>query len=208
MSSFHDVPFPLPLAFGASGGPQRRTEITTLANGYEQRNSAQAHSRRRYDAGVGVKTLADMQSLTAFFEARHGQLYGFRFRDPLDHLSSVFGQDVSGGDQQIGVGDGSTSSFQLIKNYESGGHVYQRIITKPVANTVRLNIDGTDSAAFSVDGLSGVVTLTNVPAAGVVIYAGYEFDVPVRFDTDQLNTTLESFGAGGAVNIPLVEIRD
>src|ERR1041385_3559591 len=83
--SFHEILFPLDIALRSAGGPERRTEIVTFGSGREARNARWAHSRRRYDAGYGVKTLASLQAVVAFFEERRGQLHGFRWRDRLDH---------------------------------------------------------------------------------------------------------------------------
>jgi len=196
MSSFHDVSFPLPLAFGASGGPVRQTEIITLANGHEQRNTAQANSRRRYDAGVGIKSLEDVQTLVAFFEARRGQLYGFRFRDPMDYKA----------DGEIGTGDGQTTEFQLSKTYADAVGSWRRNITKPKPGSLIVKLGTTLTTTFSVDNATGKIAFVTAPAHGVVITAVFEFDVPVRFDAEQLSTSLESFGAGGAVHVPLIEI--
>jgi len=197
MSSFHDVSFPFPLAFGASGGPVRQTEIITLASGHEQRNAAQANSRRRYDAGIGIKSLADMQTLVAFFEARRGQLYGFRFRDPMDHKA----------DGEIGTGDGVTTEFQLSKTYADAAGAWQRDITKPKVGSLTIKLGTTLTTAFSVVNTTGKIVFDTAPVNDVIITAAFEFDVPVRFDTDQLTTSLESFGAGGAVHVPLIEIK-
>jgi uncharacterized protein (TIGR02217 family) len=197
MSSFHDVNFPIPLAFGASGGPVRQTEIITLVSGHEQRNTAQANSRRRYDAGVGVKSLEDMQILIAFFEARRGQLHGFRFRDPMDYKA----------DGEIGIGDATTTEFQLYKTYADVAGSWKRNITKPKAGTLIIKLGTTLTTAFSVDNTTGKIVFNAPPASGVIITAAYEFDVPVRFDADQLTTSLESFGAGGAVHVPLIEVK-
>jgi len=197
MSSFHDVSFPFPLAFGASGGPVRQTEIITLASGHEQRNAAQANSRRKYDAGVGIKSLADMQTLVAFFEARRGQLYGFRFRDPIDHKA----------DGEIGTGDGVTTEFQLSKTYADAAGSWQRDITKPKVASLTIKLGTTLTTTFSVDNTTGKIVFDTAPVNAVIITAAFEFDVPVRFDTDQLTTSLESFGAGGAVHVPLIEIK-
>jgi len=196
MSSFHDVSFPLSLAFGASGGPVRQTVIITLASGHEQRNTAQANSRRKYDAGVGIKNLGDMQILIAFFEARRGQLYSFRFRDPVDFTA----------DNNIGIGDGQTTEFQLSKSYEDLAGSWQRMITKPVLGSLAMRLNAQSTTDFSIDYTTGLVTFDTAPANGVVISASFEFDVPVRFDIAHLNTSLEAFGAGGAVNIPLIEV--
>ena len=104
--AFHEVRFPPKLSFGSLGGPERRTEIVTLSNGFEERNSPWAHSRRRYDAGVGLQSLDDMAALIAFFEARAGQLHGFRWKDWSDYKSSAASVDPGFGDQVLGSGDG------------------------------------------------------------------------------------------------------
>jgi uncharacterized protein (TIGR02217 family) len=60
---------------------------------------------------------------------------------------------------------------------------------------------------WAVDVTTGVVTFETAPEADVVITAGFQFDVPVRFDTDTLEVNLTSFAAGEIPSIPLVEIR-
>ena len=205
MSGFHDVEFPLSLAFGASGGPQRITQITPLSNGSEQRNTSHAHSKRRYNAGAGIKSLDDLHSLIAFFEARRGQLYSFRFKDPMDFKSCLPSQTIQASDQRIGVGNGVDIAFQLIKTYSDISGAYVREITKPVSVSVQIGIDGLAQAA-TIDDASGQITFETPPALGAVITAGFEFHVPVRFDTDGLELTLEAFGAGEAANIPLIEV--
>jgi uncharacterized protein (TIGR02217 family) len=84
---FHEIQFPTAIAFHSSGGPERKTEIVTLGSGFEERNAVWADSRRHYDVGYGVKTLDDLHSVIAFFEARLGRLYGFRFEDFADFKS-------------------------------------------------------------------------------------------------------------------------
>lgn len=207
MTDFHDVVFPLPLAFGARGGPRRKTDIVQLASGAEHRNSPQALSRRIYDAGAGLKTLADIQTLIAFFEARGGQRHSFRLRDPMDHRSGPAASVLSAQDQQIGVGDGIQTEFQLIKTYGDDAGTYVRAITKPVAGTVLAAVNGAATPA-NVDPLTGVLTFGQAPASGAIISAGFQFDVLVRFDTDHLDISLESFGAGKAVSVPMVEVLD
>lgn len=207
MTDFHDVAFPLPLAFGARGGPQRRTDIVRLASGYEHRNSPHAYSTRQYNAGAGVKSLTDIHTLISFFEARQGQRFAFRFRDPMDHLSCNPGSTISASDQTIGVGDGVRTEFSLFKTYEDVAGLYVRPITKPVSGTVLVAIDG-NMASPLIDFMTGQVIFVTAPATGASITAGYQFDVPVRFDTDRLNISLEAFGAGQVLDIPLLEVND
>src|SRR5258707_2653227 len=136
--SFHEILFPLDIALRSAGGPQRRTELVTFGSGREARNARWADSRRRYDAGYGVKTLEALQSVVAFFEERRGQLYGFRWRDRLDHSSAAPGAAASPLYQGIGIGDGATATFQLAKTYSAGLAPYAREIAKPVDGSVRV----------------------------------------------------------------------
>lgn len=207
--AFHEVRFPTGVSLGASGGPERRTEIVTLASGFEERNSPWADSRRRYNAGYGVRSLADIHEVIAFFEARGGRLHGFRFKDFSDYQSSPPGSAIAHTNQIIGTGTGSATSFQLYKNYISGSQSYARMITKPVAGSVRIGLNGVEqsSGLFSVDTATGIVTFSAAPALGVSISAGYAFDVPVRFDADFLEINQAAFSAGQIPNIPLIEVR-
>ena len=210
MTAFHDILFPLDIALKSAGGPERRTEIVSFGSGREERNARWAHSRRRYDAGYGIKTLSALQSVVAFFEERRGQLHGFRWRDRLDHSSALPGAPLSPLDQGIGVGDGITASYQLVKSYGSGFAPYARPIAKPVAGGVRIAVGGVErTGGFAVDTTTGIVTFAagQIPAAGIAITAGFTFDVPVRFDTDYLEVDLSAFAAGAIPKIPLLEIR-
>jgi uncharacterized protein (TIGR02217 family) len=210
MAAFHEVRFPLRLALGTSGGPVRRTDIVNLSNGRENRNQRWRNSRRAYDAGSGVRSIADLYAVLEFFEARGGQLYGFRFRDPVDFKSAGPLQAVGDGDQRIGTGDGATARFQLTKTYADTGGEWTRTIAKPVVGTVKLSVNGVTSSAasFSVDHATGVVTFAagSIPAAGAAVRAGFEFDVPVRFDIDRIDVSLSAFEAGRIPSIPVVEI--
>lgn len=204
MSGFDEVMLPLPFALGTSGGPERRVDIVTLGSGHEARNSPWAHGRRRYDIGGAVRTLDELHALIAFFEARRGKLRGFRFRDPFDCRSGAPSVAVTAEDQAIGIGDGVTTAFPLLKAYGD----YQRPITKPVTGSARVAIDGEELAvdAFTVNTATGEVTLEETPGEGAVITAGFVFDTPVRFDIDRLELSLDGFGAGRALAVPLIEI--
>ncbi|KKX28050.1 DUF2460 domain-containing protein [Rhizobium sp. LC145] len=210
MSGFHEVRFPLRLALGVSGGPVRRTDIVNLSNGRENRNQRWRNSRRSYDAGSGVKSIDDLYAVLEFFEARGGQLYGFRFRDPVDWKSSAPGRAVSATDQAIGIGNGTTATFQLIKTYGDAGGSWRRRIVKPVAGSVVIAVGGEVKplSAYRIDTATGIVTFAagQVPPAGAPVTSGYEFDVPVRFDTDRIDVNLAHFDAGRIPTIPLTEI--
>jgi uncharacterized protein (TIGR02217 family) len=205
--SFDNVRFPTAISRGSSGGPERRTDIVVTGSGAEERNSRWADSRRRYDAGFGIRSLDDIHQVIAFFEERRGRLTGFRFKDHMDWKSCAPRALVSPLDQRIGTGDGTRVSFQLVKRYGAGLRDYVRTITKPVAGSVRIAVAGVAVTGFSVDALTGIVSLAQAPAAGAAVTAGFEFDVPVRFDSDELRINLTQFAAGDIPQIPLVEIR-
>lgn len=208
--SFHEVRFPTDLSFGSVGGPERRTDIVALTSGFEERNTPWAHSRRRYDAGLGLRSLDDVAELIAFFEARKGQLYGFRWKDWADFKSCAPSQTPSSSDQLIGTGDGVAVTFQLSKTYVSGGASYVRPIAKPVAGSVVVAVGGvavTEGAGFVLDVAKGTVTLSAAPATGAEVRAGFQFDVPVRFDTDRIHVSAGSFNAGQVPDVPVVEVR-
>ncbi|WP_240232905.1 DUF2460 domain-containing protein [Devosia lacusdianchii] len=203
--AFHPIRFPLDVALGARGGPERKTDVVTLAGGGEQRNGRWHHSRRRYNAGYGVKSRADMAAVLAFFEERRGRLHGFLWRDGLDFSSN--GGVPTALDQAIGTGDGSKTSFQLTKRYGASFDPYLRPITKPVAGSVRVAVAGVAlSSGWTVDVSTGVVGFNVAPANGAAVTAGFLFDVPVRFDSDRLDVELTSFDGAEAPSIPLVEI--
>ncbi|MCI9866088.1 TIGR02217 family protein [Rhizobium skierniewicense] len=208
MAAFHEVRFPLRLALGTSGGPVRRTDIVNLSNGRENRNQRWRNSRRAYDAGSGVRSVSDLYAVLEFFEARGGQLFGFRFRDPVDFRSCPPLTVPTAMDQRIGTGDGVTARFQLSKTYADAAGGWTRNIAKPVAGSVLVSVNGVAATGFTTDHETGIVTFAGgqVPAAGAAIRAGFEFDVPVRFDIDRIDVSLSAFEAGRIPSIPLVEI--
>ena len=197
---FDDVRFPMRLARGASGGPERRVEVVTLASGAEQRGAVWAGSRRRWDVGSAVTKLEDLAVLTAFFEARGGRLRGFRFADVSDDRSGATGAEPGVMDQALGIGDGATVRFELMKDY--GGA--RRRIRWPIEGSIVVAVDDAATGAFSVD--DGAVVFDAPPALGAAVTAGFKFDCAARFDTDRLEVSVEAFGAGRIISVPIVEV--
>lgn len=210
LDEFHDVLFPTAISFGATGGPERRNEVIALTSGRERRNARFMHSRRRYDAGTGVRSLADIHAVLAFFEARRGSLHAFRFRDPFDMKSCPPEASPSPADQPLGEGDGTRRRFALTKTYGAGEDAYLRPIALPVSGTLRVAVGGVEASSgdVSFDAASGEVVFAEgaEPGDGEAVTAGYEFDVPVRFDADRLVLSLTAFKAGQIPTIPLLEV--
>jgi uncharacterized protein (TIGR02217 family) len=209
---FHDTRFPTAISLGATGGPERRTDIVVLGSGREERNQRWADSRRRYDAGYGVKSLDDLEAVIAFFEERRGRLHGFRWKDHADFKSCAASAAPVATDQAIGTGDGAMTAFQLVKAYGASFAPWSREIKKPVGGSILVAVDGvsqTEGAEFTCDTGTGIVTFApgSIPGIGAAITAGFQFDVPVRFDSDRIEISLDGFRHGSIPNIPVVEIR-
>ena len=159
---------------------------------------------------MALRSLEDIEALIAFFEARQGQLYGFRWKDWSDFKSGRAGAAPAFDDQRIGVGDDAATAFALRKTYRSGAQEAVRPVVKPVAGSVRIGLGGVEmreGVHYEVDSGTGIVTFSEPPNRDVVVTAGYEFDVPVRFDTDRIQVSLASFQAGEVPNVPVVEVR-
>lgn len=209
---FHETRFPTAISRAAHGGPERRTDVVVLGSGAEERNARWADSRRSWNAGYGIKSLDDLHAVIAFFEERRGRLIGFRWRDPMDFKSCPPEATPTALDQPIGTGDGATAIFQLRKTYGSSFNPWRRDIRKPVAGTLLVAVAGitqTPVTDYAIDHATGIITFApgHIPAVGQLITAGFEFDVPVRFDTDRLEINLQGFRHGAIPSIPVVEIR-
>jgi uncharacterized protein (TIGR02217 family) len=206
--AFHETRFPDNISRGARGGPERRTQIVELASGDEERNASWADSRRRYDVAYGIRKADDLAAVIAFFEARGGRLYGFRFKDWSDYKSALPSVAISTTDQSLGTGTGAATQFQLVKRYTSGAQTWTRTITKPVAGTVLVALNGVaQPSGWTVDTATGIITFTVAPGIGIAVTAGFEFDVPVRFDSEAMDVTLDFERLGSITSIPLIEVR-
>jgi len=206
--AFHETRFPDNISRGARGGPERRTQIVELASGDEERNASWADSRRRYDVAYGIRKADDLAAVIAFFEARGGRLYGFRFKDWSDYKSALPSVAISRTDQSLGTGTGAATQFQLVKRYTSGAQTWTRTITKPVAGTVLVALNGVaQPSGWTVNTTTGIITFTVAPGIGIAVTAGFEFDVPVRFDSEAMDVTLDFERLGSITSIPLIEVR-
>ena len=147
MQPFHDVRFPLEVGLGASGGPEFSTTIVTSVSGAEQRNSAWSQARMKYDAGLGVRSEADLATIAAFFRARRGAAIGFRFRDRGDFSSNGTSATPTPLDQALGIGDGAATRFALVKRYGDGDDAHLRRISRPEVESVRVAVGGVEQAS-------------------------------------------------------------
>jgi uncharacterized protein (TIGR02217 family) len=207
MQAFDDIAFPLPLGLDASVAPAFSTSIATTASGYERRTSAWSDARLSFDVGPGIRSEADLDTLLAFFRARRGAARGFRLRDPSDFSSNAMRGAPTAGDQLLGLGDGTTSAFALVKSYGDGDEPQSRRITRPVAGSLSVCVAGAPATGWTLEA-GGVIALAAAPAAGAEVRAGFLFDVPVRFAADKLDISGHAFAAGEAPSVPLIEVRE
>jgi uncharacterized protein (TIGR02217 family) len=208
VSGFHNVLFPLKLARGAVGGPQRRTNVVALANGREVRVAALSGSRRRWEVSSTIVGFDGLAEITAFFEARRGRLFAFRFRDPVDSTSSTAGAAPAASDQILGTGDGVKRTFQLVRAYGDVAGASVRTIQLPQTGSVLVAVAGVlkPASSYVLEPLGGTITFSSAPSTGAVVSAGFRFDCAARFDTDSLDIALDAFNAGRTLSIPLIEV--
>lgn len=208
MLAFDDLSYPLALGSDAGISPEFSTSIAVTASGFERRSSLWSDARLRFDVGPGVRSEAELGTLIAFFRARRGAARGFRLRDPSDFSSNGMTGTPGMADQYLGTGDGLTGSFPLVKRYGFGEDAQVRRITRPAAPSLRVSLDGLLQADGWTLGPGGLVVFDVAPAPGVVVRAGYLFDVPVRFAEDRLDVSGAAFAAGEAPSVPVVEVRE
>lgn len=203
LPSFIEERFPTEISYGSAGGPAFLTNVFESSSGFEQRTLLWSEARAKYNVATGIKDKVDMDEVLKFFFNVRGKSIGFRFKDWADFQITA---------QNIGTGDGSTTQFNLVKTYVTGAYTYTRRIYKPVSGTITgVTVGGvakTLGADFTVNFTTGVFTFTSPPAGAAAIVVGAaEFDVPVRFDTDELPITHEAWLAESLSNIPLVELK-
>jgi len=194
---FRDASFPLTWAYGAEGGPEYATDLFVSTGGWEARQGHWPTRRGRWTVTVNNRDKAEVDLLLHFFRAvAVGRGYSFRFRDFTDYQFN----------NTIALGDGTTTAFQLQKRYETGTLVLYVPLTKPVASTVIVAINGVQTVSYTLDALTGVVTFPSAPPSGAVIAAAGEFDRTVRFGEDTLTLTCVAPGIFSAAGIELVEV--
>lgn len=211
--SFLETPrFPLPVGWGASSHPRYNTNVLRLESGHEKRNQVWSYALNRYNVALGVRSEADLESLIEFFHAVAGRAHGFRFKDRWDYKSTDINSSPDAEDQAMSYIDGSQSNWQLTKTYTKGALSQTREIKKPVAGTVLVAVNGalqTQGSDYTIDTTTGIVEFStgSIPdPVSDTVTAGYEFDVPCRFDTDEIPITLETYRAGSA-SVMVTEIR-
>lgn len=210
MSFIESPRFPDNISYGSSGGPKFNTVVTLVNSGFEYNNINWDQARHYYDVSMGVRTLEELSDLVSFFHITRGKGHQFRYKDWADYKSCDLDASPAATDQVFGTGDGGTTAFQLIKTYDlSGGVVNQREIKKPIDGTVLIALNGVtqiETTHYTVDYTTGIVTFVTAPSASVSVTWGGEFDVPCRFDTDELQLSMEFYGHGG-LSVPVVEVR-
>jgi uncharacterized protein (TIGR02217 family) len=207
MQSFDDVLYPLALGRDSAVSPEFSTSVAVTASGHERRSSQWSDARLRYDVGPGIRSEAELGVLIEFFRARRGAARGFRLADPFDFSSNGMSGTPTMLDQLLGLGDGLTASFRLVKRYGGGSDPQLRPITRPRAGTVLVSVDGATRNDFTLEA-GGTIVLASAPVEGAVVRAGFLFDVPVRFAKDRLDVSEAAFAAGEAPSVPLVEVRE
>jgi uncharacterized protein (TIGR02217 family) len=183
--AFHDVLIPAGFEYTSVSGAGFSTIVQETASGHEFRVARQAQGRHRFRLSKALQSATEASGIKAFALGRRGSLHSFRIKDFSDYTTASDGiSDPTNADVIIGTGNGTLTTFQLIKVYDiTGPAAYQRTISLPVSGTVVVSLDGAASTAFTVSG-TGEVVMNAAPSASVVVRAGCKFDVPVRFTSE------------------------
>lgn len=192
---FLDIAFPPFVARGATGGPSFSTNVVSLTSGAEERNILWANARGKWNISTGIRTREQMLDVIAFFHVVKGRAYSFRFKDWNDFSAT----------NQLMV-EVTPTIWQLVKRYAIGGFEHIRTITKPASSTVAVKIGGVPTTPSGIDHLTGRVTFSSQPSSAPT--ANFEFDVPVRFDTDHLPVQANAFDQQVVSQIDLIEVRE
>jgi uncharacterized protein (TIGR02217 family) len=207
MRSFDDVTFPIEIGARAEASASFSTQVIETLSGHERRNVSWADARLSFDVAPGIRSEAELRMLLSFFRARMGASIGFRFTDPFDNSSNPANGDPVAIDQHIGTGDGITTEFALRKLYGSAPLQQERRITRPVAGSVLVAVNGSTVYDWTL-AHGGLIRFASAPPTGAAITAGFRFDVPVRFADDRLDIGRATFAAGDISNVVLVEIKE
>lgn len=217
---FHEIEFPRDISYGSSGGVAHSTAVVELASGHEQRIVRSNTPRNVFDVSYALKDWATLRTVLDFNRARQGRAHGFRYWDPSDYSTNPLQTpwnddtvDATDEDVVIGTGGGGVTDFQLAKVYTSGPTTRTRAITRPISGTVVVSLDSgsgpvSQPSGWSVDITTGIITFTTAPTNGVVVRAGCKFNVPVRFEDDELSISLDDFDNGSCPPIRLIEILE
>ncbi|CAK0772882.1 DUF2460 domain-containing protein [Gammaproteobacteria bacterium] len=212
MPTFIESPrFPDDISYGSNGGPVWSTTVVEQDSGSESRNQRWSYPRHKYDVAYGIKTLDRLENLLSYFHVVAGKAVGFRYKDHMDYKSCGRTATPAATDCAIGTGTGALATFSLYKTYTQGAYTRSRKIVKPIASTVMIAVAGvtkTVTTHYTLDATTGIVTFTagNIPTTGQAVTAGFEFDVPCRFDTDELSINLDYY-TSGAASVLLIELK-
>lgn len=194
MSGFHNTRLPADVERGARGGPGFSTSIASLASGHEQRNIRWSEARSSWNIGYGIRRREDFDAVYAFFLNRRGRGYAFRYKDWLDFKAS---------NEPVGIVSGDDTRRRLIKTYNDEVTSYVRLVVLPVQETLVVYVNGIATIDYVLEA-GGIIRFPSNP--GAVVHASFEFDIPARFDIDQIDIALNTYREGTIPDIPVVEV--
>jgi uncharacterized protein (TIGR02217 family) len=186
------------ISYGSTGGPGFKTFIFEGDSGIEGSVQNWEVVKGRWNLEKAINDKSDFDVVRAFFYNMRGKARGFRFKDHFDYIATD--------EPCSGLVNGVNRDFKLVKRYTSGSLSFDRRIFKPINGTLSMKVDGSAAGVTSVDYTTGDVRLAAAPTIGQVVTASFQFDVPVRFDVDELLASYEGFQLQTWSGIALVEL--
>lgn len=198
---FIEIQFPVDISYGSSGGPEYFTEILSTTNGCEIRSSKLHNHKMKFNISTGIKNKEQIEGMMRFFRCCRGRNIGFRYKD---------WSDFTGKNEPVKIINSHT--LQLMKIYKLDVNTtYERVINKPVKNSIKIQINDNiiPDTQLEVDYTTGIIVLPNhkIDEENTRVLASFEFDVPVRFNTDYLPVTIENYNFYSLPPIELIEVK-
>jgi uncharacterized protein (TIGR02217 family) len=199
--------FPTCPAYGFRADPFILVKIIAREGGFELVDRKWDQARRQYDGTpLGDRAQEDIEEVLYFWLAVGGMAGRFRFKDFTDYKSSRVGEAIAATDQPLQELDTSPLTYQLVKQYTSGGLTHTRPIRRPVGATLLVSNEvGDEQTDWTLDEATGILTpgpgFDGVPEA-----AGFEFEVLCRFN-DSFSPQIVNHEIQSA-EVSLIEVRE
>lgn len=220
MSRFVDQYLPKCVAgYPCNSSPRWSTALVMVDSGAESANQRWENPLNRFTLPNAVRDMSTFNEVRNHWLAMRGPYHLWPWRDPLDFASVALAKPnveptISDTDEQLGVGDGMTTEFQIYRTYKVGAQQYRRKIELPILSSVKIGYVPPSDApsetlpAYTVTRPGGVVVFADPPPIDMVLTCGFLFDVCVRFESDEsFDGVLRDLHVAGYSDLTFIETR-
>lgn len=187
------------VSYGTVYGESFNTDIKVMRNKSESRNMQWSESQGTYTLVFDALLEEDRAKVMKVFRTCRGRGVGFRLKNWVDYKAK---------NETLGVMTDNTQSFQLKITSSAGGYTTVKTIRKPVVGRVVVYVDGVETPA-TIDYTKGIVTVA-ADIGSTISWSG-EYDIPVRFDNDDIHWSVDAKTGSTFImgtDVDLVEINE